>query len=82
MRATVAKPYYDWDGRKYMDFLVENKTVRLKVPFRYGRTMCRVEGIRPIQEFELGESVEITTEVKIWDGREFLILTSISSSQS
>jgi len=80
MKAVVTKPYYDWDGRKYMEFMIENRTIRVKVPFRYGRNMCRVEGIRSIHEFELGESVEITTETKDWDGEKFWILISIASS--
>jgi len=79
MKAVVSKPYYDWDGRKYMEFTIENRTLRVKVPFRYGRSMCRVEGIRSIQEFELGESVEITIQEKDWDGEKFLVLISIAS---
>jgi len=79
MKAVVAKPYYDWEGRKYMEFTIENRTLRVKVPFRYGRSMCHVEGIRSIHEFELGESVEITIQEKDWDGEKFLVLVSIAS---
>jgi hypothetical protein len=45
MKGTVHTPYYDWDGRKYLEILIENKITRLKVPFRYGRVMCRTEEI-------------------------------------
>ena len=80
MKATIARPFYDWDGRKYLEMRVEDGTLlRVKVPWRYGRVMCRVEGIRPIQELELGESVIVEIETKMWDGQKFLVLKSIES---
>jgi hypothetical protein len=44
MRGVVHTPYYDWDGRKYLEILIEGRVTRVKVPFRYGRVMCRVFG--------------------------------------
>ena len=76
MRGIVHTPYYDWDGRKYLEILIENKITRLKVPFRYGRVMCRVEGLKTVQELQKGDEIEIEIETKIWDGVNHLILKS------
>ena len=59
MKAAVATPYYDVGGRKYMVFLIGNKLYNVKVPFRYGRVMCRVEGLKTVQELVKGDEVEI-----------------------
>jgi len=79
MMATIARPFYDWDGRKYMELRMEDtgNVLRTKVPWRYKRVMCHVEGIRPIQEFESGESVEVLVDKKVWDGETFWVLSSI-----
>ena len=77
MKCLVKTPYYDWDGRKYMELLVNDKTLRVKVPYRYGRVMCRVEGLKTVQELQKGEEVEIELEKKVWDGIEHLVLKSI-----
>jgi hypothetical protein len=81
MKATVVTPYYDWDGRKYMELSLENQgsLVRVKVPWRYGRVMCRVEGLKTIQELQKGDEVEVTLERKTWDGLEHWILSSIKT---
>ena len=60
MEAVVVTPYYDWEGRKYLEFIIENKITRVKVPFRYGRVMCRVEGLKTVQEFQKGDQAEVT----------------------
>jgi len=79
MRATITRPFYDWDGRKYMELRMDDSgmTLRVKVPWRYKRVMCHVEGIRPIQEFESGESVDVLIDKKVWDGETFWVLISI-----
>ena len=79
MKCTVHTPYYDWDNRKYVEFSIENKVVRVKVPYRYGRVMCRVEGLRTVQELQKGEEVEIELIKKTWNGIEFLVLNSIKT---
>lgn len=82
-RASVIRPYFDWDGRKYLELAVPNQgTLRVKVPFRYGRVMCRVHGIRPIQELKQGEEVEVLLEKKIWDGSHYWVLVSITPRES
>jgi len=78
VRGTITRPFYDWDGRKYIEFQTENqKVIRAKVPWRYNRVMCHVEGIRPIQDLRSGESVEFLIEKKIWDGESYWIVLSI-----
>jgi hypothetical protein len=79
MKTTVVTPYYDWDGRKYMEFLIENKVTRIKVPFRYSRVMCRVEGLKTVQELVKGDQVEIILEKKTWDGLEHWVLSYIKT---
>ena len=74
IQTKVLEPYYDWDGRKYMEF---EGVGRVKVPFRYGRVMCRVEGLKTVQEYKKGDRAEITMEKKYWDGLEYWILHSI-----
>jgi hypothetical protein len=97
MRGTIHTPYYDWDGRKYLEISCEggppvrrettrfpelggpSQVLRVKVPWRYGRVMCRVEGLRTIQELQKGDQVEITLEKKTWDGLEHWVLSSIKT---
>jgi len=81
MRGIVHTPYYDWDGRKYLEISCEGGPgpQRVKVPFRYGRVMCRVEGLKTIQELQKGDEVEVTLERKTWDGLEHWVLSSIKT---
>jgi len=81
MKAIVVTPYYDWDGRKYMELNLENQDslVRVKVPFRYGRVMCRVEGLKTVQELQKGDEIEITLEKKTWDGLEHWVLATVKT---
>jgi hypothetical protein len=79
MKATVTRPYYDWDGRKYIEVRTEAGTIlRAKVPFRYGRVMCRCAGLKTVQEFQVGDTIECEFEKKIWDGQVYWILISAS----
>lgn len=77
MKATVHTPYYDWDGRKYLELLIDDRLTRVKVPFRYGRVMCRSEGLKTVQELQKGDQIEIEIERKPWDGVDHLILKSV-----
>jgi hypothetical protein len=79
MKASVHTPYYDWDGRKYLEILLDDSKIRVKVPWRYGRVMCRVEGLKTIQELQKGDEVEVTLERKTWDGLEHWVLSSIKT---
>jgi hypothetical protein len=80
MKATVHTPYYDWDGRKYLELNLEGSVIhRVKVPWRYGRVMCRVEGLRTVQELQKGDQVEVALEKKTWDGLEHWVLSSIKT---
>ena len=75
--AVVHTPYYDRDGRKYLEFIIENKIVRVKVPFRYNRVMCRIEGLKTVQEFQKGDQVDVIIEIKTWDCVQYNVLYSI-----
>lgn len=81
MKATVVTPYYDWDGRKYLEVVFDGSktTTRVKVPFRYSRVMCRVEGLKTVQELVKGDQVEIILEKKTWDGLEHWVLAYIKT---
>jgi hypothetical protein len=79
MKATVVTPYYDWDGRKYLELEIDGNVTRVKVPYRYGRVMCRIEGLRTVQELQKGDEVEVTLERKTWDGLEHWVLSSIKT---
>lgn len=78
MRATVLTPYYDWDGRKYLELETKSdgRMFRVKVPFRYGRVMCRTPGLKTIQEIEKGALLDVILEKKVWNGVEHWVLTS------
>jgi hypothetical protein len=79
MKATVHTPYYEWDGRKYFEISCEATGIqRIKIPWRYGRVMCRVEGLKTVQEFRKGDKVEIAIGYKMWDGEKYLVLESIA----
>lgn len=79
----IQKSYYDWGGRKYMDVQTrDHVTHRIKVPFRYNRVMCKVEGLRPIQELNCGEEVRVVIDKKIWSGEQHWVLLSITPKGS
>ena len=64
-----------------MEFEFQNKIVRVKIPFRYNRVMCRVEGFKTVQEFQKGDQAEVTLVTKIWNGEKHLVLESIAEVQ-
>jgi hypothetical protein len=55
---TIRTPWYDVQGRKYIDIEIQGILYTVKIPFRYNRVMCHVKGIVPIQLFEAGDRVE------------------------
>ena len=73
-RTKIQRAMYDWDGRKYIEL---EGIGRVKVPFRYGRIMCKVLGEKTIQEMEVGLNVEVHIEIKTWDGLQYRVLYSI-----
>ena len=77
MKAVVETPYYDWDGRKYIELNIEGSIRRIKVPYRYGRVMCRVEGLKTIQELQKGDEVDVELQKKVWDGVEHWVIFSL-----
>jgi len=79
MKATIFRPMYDWDGRRYLDLQFENKIHKVKVPWRYGRVMCRVSGDKTVQELQHGDAVRVTLKTVTWEGLEHLVISSIET---
>jgi hypothetical protein len=77
MQALVVNPWYDRDGRKYIDLEINGEFRNVKVPFRYGRVMCKVDGIRPVQDLRADEVVQVTLDKKTWEGQVHWVLASI-----
>jgi hypothetical protein len=79
--ATIHSPYYDIDGRKYIDVIFNSEIIKLKIPFRYGRVMCKVNGLKTIQELKKGEIVDIDFSKKVWNGSTFFLISSIQITE-
>lgn len=77
--ARVVHPWYDIDGRKYIDVMVDEVVLRAKVPYRYNRVMCKVKGIRTIQELKENEFIEIFLEKKVWGDNVYWVIVSLST---
>lgn len=80
MDAIITKPFFDVGGRKYICLRMDETVTQVKVPFRYNRVMCRVNGLRPIQDMCTGETVRVVIENRKWDGDVFPVLKEISLS--
>jgi hypothetical protein len=80
MLARITTPWYDVEGRKYINLEVDGQVIRAKVPWRYGRVMCKVSGIRPIQELQLNETIEVILDKKYWGGNIYYVIISLRSS--
>jgi len=79
----VFTPFYDWDGRKYFELKLEDTTIcRVKIPWRYNRVACKVEGLKTVQEFKKGDEVVVEIQKKVWDGIEYLILQYIRDANT
>jgi len=82
VQAEIFKPYYDIHGRKYIDFIINGQVTRVKVPFRYNRVMCHVDGITPVQEMKEGSKVEAFLEKVLWEGDIHWVLRGIREVNS
>lgn len=40
----------------------ENDVLRIKVPYKYNRVSCEVRGLNPVQDFKVGQTVDVTVE--------------------
>jgi uncharacterized protein YunC (DUF1805 family) len=63
-----------------MELEIEGSIVRVKVPWRYGRVVCRVDGLKTVQELVKGDVVDVELHKKVWDGVEYLLIQSIRTS--
>lgn len=67
-RCKVHTPMYDYNGRKYIRFLIpedvkkitqsEDGILTVKVPYRYRRVTCNFEGA-PVQTLEKNDEVDV-----------------------
>ena len=64
MHVEVVSPMYDFQNRKYIDLRIHGLCQRVKVPFRYNRVMCSVEGIVPLQDIPPGTHAECIIEIR------------------
>jgi len=78
-RAIIRRAWYDIQGRKYVNLEFEGTTKQVKVPFRYNRVMCRVNGLTPIQDMPEGLEVDCDIEIKRWDGESYWVLRTIET---
>ena len=79
MQARVVNPWYDRGGRKYIDLEINGEFRNVKVPFRYNRVMCKVDGIRPVQELGADEIVQVTLVRKTWEGQGHWVLDTVKT---
>lgn len=79
MEARVVNPWYDRGGRKYLDLEIQGEFRNVKVPWRYNRVMCKVDGIRPVQDLRADEIVKVSIEKKMWEGQVHWILKNLST---
>ena len=77
MYGHIVRPFHDVNGRKYITLQIDDDDLHVKIPFRYNRVMCAVQGLRPVQEFSAGEYVHVEIEKKLWEGDIFYVLKSI-----
>jgi hypothetical protein len=75
----VVNTWYDRGGRKYIDLEINGEFRNVKVPFRYNRVMCKVDGIRPVQELGADEIVQVTLTRKTWEGQVHWVLDTVKT---
>lgn len=57
----------DYITKRFMNPLGEN-VLKVKVPFKYNRVTCKVGGVKPIQEMQKGDSVNVHIEFcGVWE---------------
>lgn len=71
----ITMTFYSIGERKYIDIDGE----RIKIPWRYNRVMCKVNGLKTIQELEMGDEVSAIIEYRLWDGENYKVLKEIST---
>jgi hypothetical protein len=76
--AKIVKPYYDFNGRKYMWLDFDENVYTVKVPFRYNRVMCHVSGLKTIQEDTQNEIVMATLDKRMWNNETHYVLIALS----
>lgn len=68
---TIHSHTNDYITKIFMNPL-QGVTLKVKVPFRYGRVTCKVGGIKPIQEMQMGDNVNVVVEFcGVWEFGEY-----------
>jgi hypothetical protein len=71
----ITREIYSIGERRYIDIDGE----RIKIPWRYGRVMCKVNGLRTIQELKEGDEVRAIIELRFWDHENYKVLKEMST---
>jgi len=54
-----------------LDNPLEGNVLKVKVPFRYRRVMCNVDGDKPVQSLEKGDTVQTELQFNgVWNAHE------------
>lgn len=69
----ITKEFYKYNDRYYID--IDNH--KIKVPYRYNRVMCTVNGLTPVQSLKLNDTVIYETKEVMWEGTKYKVLKSI-----
>lgn len=56
---TIVSRIVSMQKKKVRDNPLDGNILRVKVPYRYRRCMCKVEGITPVEAMVRGDSVEV-----------------------
>lgn len=79
MEATVTKEFHECQGRMYIGFKCGTSTVSAKVPYRYKRVMCTVDGFKTIQELQIGDKVTIKGNIVTYKDKGAWVLEYINT---
>jgi hypothetical protein len=70
----VVKPIHQMGERWYIQ--IDDKVV--KIPWRYNRAMIKVNGIKTIYEYQIGDEIKAEVTLKKWEDSNHYILKSIT----
>ena len=93
--AEVYEAMYEYNDKQYFRVIVpenvenplDGRILKIKIPFRYRRVMCNVEG-RPIQSLIKGDVIDVNVDFKgVWNienhsGFSWVLSSSIFSGSS
>jgi hypothetical protein len=80
IRARVVKPAYYVGFRMYIDLEIDGRILTMKVPHKYGRVMCTVIGLVPVQSLQANNLIDISFDTKRYGDKEYRVITTICTS--